>query len=166
MCAIVDTNCAGEIFNPEKQVPAGRQFLKWIDSRGASLVAAGQLLNELRKSERTRRWLAVASAKGILLEVDEAQVEKRARELRRQKADGSILTERKCESNDAHIIALAQVTGARLLYSKDGDLHRDFKNHHLIKGPRGTVYSTKEDTNVTRAHKRILEKPNLCATCL
>ena len=45
-------------------------------------------------------------------------------------------------SNDAHVIALAQVSGARLLYSNDSDLQDDFKDKSLIDSPRGRIYTT------------------------
>ena len=32
-----------------------------------------------------------------------------------------------CQSNDLHVLALAQVSGARLLYSNDLSLHQDFE---------------------------------------
>ena len=51
-----------------------------------------------------------------------------------------------CRSNDAHIIELAQISGARLLYSNDRDLTDDFRDRGLVPNPRGRVYST----NVTR----------------
>ena len=65
------------------------------------------------------------------------------------KADGS------CVSDDEHIIALAKVSGARLLYSKDGDLHSDFTNPRLLS--RGRVYSTMRGPELTAGHKRLLK---------
>ena len=47
-----------------------------------------------------------------------------------------------------HVLALAQVSGARLLYSNDQTLQRDFKNSKLIKNPRGNVYTTLRNKNV------------------
>ena len=70
--------------------------------------------------------------------------------------------EGRCHSNDTHVIALAQITGARLLYSNDKDLHEDFKNKRLIDEPRGKVYSTNEDKNFTNAHEKLLNNRNLC----
>ena len=69
-----------------------------------------------------------------------------------------------CRSNDQHIIALAHVGGARLLYSNDGDLHDDFDDKGLIDNPRGKVYSTRKKKNFTRAHERLLrlKKKDLC----
>ncbi len=42
-------------------------------------------------------------------------------------------------SNDAHILALAKLSGARILYSRDRKLHQDFKNPAIIDG--GMVYT-------------------------
>ena len=67
-----------------------------------------------------------------------------------------------CRSNDQHVIALAQVSGARLLYSDDGDLHEDFKNNRLINRPRGVVYSTKNGDNLTPAHRNLLGRTDIC----
>ena len=52
--------------------------------------------------------------------------------------------EGRCQSNDPHIIALAQVSGARLLYSNDKALQQDFKNQDLINNPKGKIYTTNE----------------------
>ena len=45
-----------------------------------------------------------------------------------------------CVSNDPHVIALARISGARLLCSRDQKLHSDFGNKHLVDNPRGSVY--------------------------
>ena len=45
-----------------------------------------------------------------------------------------------CKSNDEHVIALARVSGARVLYADDGDLHDEFKNAVLVPSPRGRIY--------------------------
>ena len=61
-------------------------------------------------------------------------------------------------------IALAQTSGARLPYSDDGDLHRDFKNPALIDNPRGTVYSTLRSDEFTPARRRQLSRRDICTT--
>ena len=66
-----------------------------------------------------------------------------------------------CRSNDQHVIALAQVSGARLLYANDGDLQRDFKKKALIGSPRGKVYSTKKHPELRPHHKQLLRR-NTC----
>ena len=66
-----------------------------------------------------------------------------------------IQNEGSCTSDDPHVIALAQVSRARLLYSNDGDLQKDFKNKRLIDQPRGKVYSTIKN-------KKLLGRKDLC----
>jgi len=46
-----------------------------------------------------------------------------------------------CRSDDIHILALARAGGARLLYTEDKDLKKDFKNKAIIDDPRGKIYS-------------------------
>ena len=59
------------------------------------------------------------------------------------------------------LLALAQVSGARLLYSNDKDLQQDFKDSRLIH-PEGYVYSTLKGKELTSTHKRHLGRRDLC----
>ena len=85
--------------------------------------------------------------------VNESQVRSRTEQL---KQAGS------CQSSDAHVIALAQVSQARLLYSNDKALRGDFKDKALIDNPEGKVYSTRLDGKFRNAHKKLLRMKNLC----
>ena len=67
-----------------------------------------------------------------------------------------------CVSDDQHVIALAQVSGARLLFSNEPNLHRDFKSKRLIDKPRGKVYSNKESKDLSKAHEKLLADKALC----
>ena len=64
-------------------------------------------------------------------------------------------------SDDPHVLALAFVSGARLLYTNDPRLQRDFTNPALIR-PRGKVYSTAVHRHFTDVHERLLRRRNLC----
>ena len=66
-----------------------------------------------------------------------------------------------CQSNDQHIIALAQLSNARLLYTNDGPLTQDFVNSELIKDPKGKVYSTNFSSEFDKKHKKLLYRKNL-----
>ncbi len=79
-----------------------------------------------------------------------------------------------CRSNDAHILALARVSGARLLYTNDQALQRDFNNPQIVSDPRGQVYTTllignrpyaaqRGESKVTNTHRELPECPGLCA---
>lgn len=69
-----------------------------------------------------------------------------------------------CQSDDTHIIALAQISGARLLFSNDKALHQDFKNKELINNPRGKVYSTLRGSDFRASHKNLLARRDLCVS--
>ncbi len=56
------------------------------------------------------------------------------------------------ESDDPHIIAIARVSGARLLCSRDQALHADFCNPGILNRPRGKVYQNSSHAHLlTRA---------------
>ena len=150
MCAIVDANVAHEVFSSDRP-EAGVKFFNWIKTRGR-LVVSGKLLEELNQTP-ARRWVRQALIAGLIRGVGESEVNVRTEELR---------NEGKCRSDDPHVLALAKISGARLLYSNDKDLHQDFKDKNLIDNPRGRVYSTLESKNFSVSHSRLLKKRDLC----
>ena len=152
MCAILDANVTSEVFGREKS-PAGQRFRDWLESGQSFLVMGGKLADELTHDHRFRTWSHPAIQYGRLRLVDSAEVEKRTVELRSSNA---------CISDDEHVIALAQLSGARLLFTNESGLHHDFKSKQLIDGPRGKVYSTKDTKELTRAHRTLLAKRSLC----
>lgn len=154
MCAIIDKDVVREAFGP-MPTPAGKKFRQGIDTGSMRLVVGGKLLDELDGNSNFKRWRSTAVQYGKLRLVNDASVDAKADELRKA---GS------CASNDQHIVALAQISGARLLYSNDGALHRDFKNRNLIDQPGGKVYSTRVTTAFGRGHRRLLNDRSLCRT--
>lgn len=53
-------------------------------------------------------------------------------------------------SDDPHILALARISGARLLCSHDQALHADFCNGQIISNPRGKVYQNASHARLLR----------------
>ena len=153
MCAIVDASVAGEVFGSSPQ-PAGKRFFEWVNKGNGRLVAGGKLLRELELSSGFRKWAAVAVSAGRMRIVNEGKVDARTEQLIK---DGV------CRSNDPHVLALAQVSGARLLYSNDMDLKDDFRDRRLIS-PEGHVYSTIRTKKLTSTHKRQLGMRDPCPT--
>ncbi len=153
MCAIIDANVAGEVFGPSPQ-QAAKKFYDWINKGSGRLVAGGKLLQELESgSQRFNRWAAEAVKFGMMRIVNEAEINTRTVRLKNQ---GVYV------SDDPHILALAQVSGARLLYSNDSALHEDFTNKELVDKPRGKIYSTLRTKNFSRSHRQMLNKGDLC----
>ena len=152
MCAIVDASVVGEVFGAGAP-PAGERFFAWLNRGSGRLVVGGKLLEELDGSKNFREWAREARLAGIVRTVSAREVEARTEQIR---DEGS------CVSNDPHVIALAQVSRARLLYSNDGRLQKDFRNKQLIDDPQGRVYSTRETKEFRPAHKKLLGRRDLC----
>ena len=152
MCAIVDVNVAHEVFGLSPH-PAGERFRNWINGGSGRLVAGGKLLEELENSPGFRDWSRTALNAGKMRIVNESEVNGRTERLQ---VEGAY------RSNDPHVLALAQVSGARLLYSNDIALQRDFGNKGLIDNPRGKVYSTLNSKSFENSHKRLLGRKDLC----
>ncbi len=151
MCAIVDANVAGQVFGNSRP-PAGEEFYKWLNAGKGRLVIGGKLLEELNQT-KFRKWASQALRLGFARRVDESRVERITAELHDKQL---------CTSDDPHVIALAQVSGARLLYSNDSDLQGDFKRKSLVDNPRGKVYSTRMHGDFKRSHRNLLNMPGLC----
>lgn len=152
MCAILDASALSEVFRPSPG-GAAEAFGKWIMHGRGSLVVGGKLLTELGKSLQFQTWYPTAVRSGRIVHVDDQKVNAAEEEI----AAGGL-----CQSNDHHVIALAQVSGARLLFANDSDLQKDFKDQALINRPRGKVYSTKEHPEFGPTHKRLLQR----STCM
>ena len=152
MCAILDANCVSEVFGRGDRPEAGKKFFDWLNEHG-KLVVGGKLRKELGKHSGFSQWYRQAINSGLAIDINDFIVNERTKNLEENKS---------CKSDDAHIIALAQVSKARLLYSKEINLHRDFGNSNLIKKPRGKVYSTLKVDNFSESHRKLLSNKNLC----
>ncbi len=153
MCAIVDANVAHEVFGAN-QTPAGKKFYDWINEGQGRLVIGGKLTKELNKaSMKFAQWAKRAILFGRIHSADNLKVDLTTRELA---AKGE------CVSNDIHIVSLAQVSGARLLFSNDEKLRTDFQNKNLIDKPRARIFSTRTGGDFTNSHKSLLARKDLC----
>ena len=155
MCAILDANAASVVFVADSgKPPAAREFLKRIDAGRLRLVVGGKLFEELKRgSPGFRHWWPNAERAGHVVVENAGDVAARTEEVE---------TARECVSDDPHVIALAQVGGARLLFTNDGNLQQDFKNPRLIGQPKGKVYTTLRRKELGRGHKQLLNDRNLC----
>ena len=151
MCAIVDVNVSNEIFG-DNRPKAGERFFERLNSGSLRLVVSRKLLAELNYG-KAQQWIQQAILAGKVHLETTGTVDEREEKLNE---------EGRCHSNDTHVIALAQISGARLLYSNDKDLQEDFGNKPLIDRPRGKVYSTNERKDFTSVHARLLNNRNLC----
>ena len=152
MCAILDANVAWQVFGADRP-PAGRAFFDRIDSGRVRLVVGGLLRRELDRSEVFQKWRRQAELAGRITLLNDDAVDETARQLEQENA---------CRSDDEHVVAIARLSGARLLYSNDVALQDDFTDKALVDRPRGKVYSTRIHQDLTATHRRLLASRNLC----
>ncbi len=148
MCLIVDTNVASKFFRAQ-EFPEALPLWKWVNGPRGCLVYGGtDLEREYKRVNEAQRVLRSLKQAGRAIEADRSQVDRVRDEL---------LEEESCRSNDQHIIALARVSGSRLLYSEENwnFLLDDFKNPVLINKPRGKIYKRSE-------HKDLLKRVAKC----
>ena len=153
MCAIIDNNVRHEVFGePSVQTAAGKFFVEWVNSGRGKLVVGGRLHAELAGYGNFNQWFRQALRLGNAISVPDAAVN----------AETAALESRRiCKSDDAHVLALARVSGARLLFTNDLALRDDFKNRDIIGGTRGVIYSTLkndqvDDSQVSDVHRDLL----------
>lgn len=154
MCAIVDNSARDEVFGGANS-PAGSYFLDWLTTGKGKLVVGGKLREELSGNQNFVTWLRQAIQAGRARVLEDSRVDAETQDV---KAKNS------CRSNDPHVIALAKVSGTRLLYTNDVLLEGDFKK--LI--PKGVVYTTKQDPmkQITREHQSLLgPRRRTCSIC-
>ena len=152
MCAIVDNSARDEVFG-EAQSAAGQYFFDWLQ-RGGSLVIGGRLTDELKGSHNFNVWLESALSAGRVRVVARSDVDAEEEGLEQATT---------LRSDDPHVLALAKVSGARLLYSNDRDLHKDFKNPAILgHSGRGTIYTSVKYKGIRRVHKQLLRRTDIC----
>ena len=153
MCAI-DANVRDQVFG-DSQPAVGEYLFNQLNSEKNKLrlVVGGKFLQELSKSRAFNTWLQTALLFGRAQSIADEDVETATQALRNQ---GS------CLSDDENVLALAQVSRARLLYTNDRALQRDFKNRQIVSGVQGRVYTTLRSEHVTRTHRGLLRRTDLC----
>ena len=159
MCAILDPSKFGKFTGSSEE---GDLFRNWLEDDGGSIVYPNdedlgqmrpEIVREMRKLiyEFTRdhkllRMLKNYYEQGKVRRIGLSEV---AQEYSGIKAN--------IRSNDRHILALALASGARLLYTADKPLARDFANPNVIGNPAGEVYMSATDQGRLR--------PDICKNC-
>lgn len=144
MCLIIDANKTADFVN-QPQHEDHRPIYRRID-RGLRVALGGRLLTEQYRIEKARRYFVELLRSGRALRYVDANVDAEEAEVTRSGL---------CKSDDPHVIALARVSGARVLFSEDQDLGTDFGNLELVPKPRGKVYKKAE-------HEPLLRNPPPC----
>ena len=148
MCIIIDANVLGK-FLADRPDDDAAPVQAWLLKRKGKLVysTGGKFAREIVGKAR-RRLLDYVRAG---LAVEEVRRERLLEEEQGLADD--------IKSDDPHVLALARVSGARLLYTDDGDLIADFKTKRFIDRPRGKVYSSAANRTLLSRTKCVLNPP-------
>ena len=137
MCIIIDANkLSSFLADPPDEDSA--PVRKWLDKGGILVYSTGSIFAE-EVTKRAKRKLTDYVRAGQAKVIPGEQF---------TDDESSLRTQRGLRSNDPHVLALARVSGARLLYTGDNDLIADFKNKQFIDKPRGKVYSGSANANL------------------
>jgi hypothetical protein len=135
MCIIVDANVINDLNKPTED---GAPILRWLLTGGGGLIVGGKLKSELARSSKLQATMVTLSQAGKLHKLNDEKVKAVAEGIQ---AD--------CCSNDCHVIAAAVISGCRLIFSRDQNLHKDAKNKDILT-PTAAIYQNK-------SHQHLLE---------
>ena len=155
MCAIMDNNVRDQVFGDDRP-DAGEFFYEWLQKRGGRLVVGGELLRELGGYSKFIQWLYEVRRTGRTRIIPDHEVDAETNDLKARHI---------CRSDDQHILALAIVSGVRLLFTNDDVLQDDFNDPEIINQPRGKIYTTRVHEDTTNTHRYLLSPRNIRQLC-
>jgi predicted nucleic acid-binding protein len=147
---IIDANAISLVLNPTGDNDFTPVWKALVEGR-ARAVYGGKLAEEYAKVEKLRALIRQFDSAGRFRHISAGQVDAEANKVK---------GEASCVSNDFHIIALARVSGVRLLCSHDRDLHADF-THPKVLQPRGSVYQKPNHAPLIRKHCQAHTRPSV-----
>ncbi len=142
MCLIVDADRMG-IFLETPEHADAKPVHQWLRRGVGRLVysTGGKFDSELYR--RARELLGAYRRAGSATLVPEDTFRDDALRLKE---------EARLRSNDAHVLALARASRARLLYTGDKSLQDDFRDPQIISNPRGKIYSGAKNRRLLNAN--------------
>jgi hypothetical protein len=146
VCIIIDACVASRVLISEADEDYGLVREAILCGRNP-IVYGGKLRKEYLKIAQVARMVKVLDQAGLAKSISDVEVDAQDMKLQENAS---------CRSNDTHVIALALVSGARLLCSADQGLHEDFTDPGLVSTPRGKVFQRAD-------HVHLLRKP--CSGC-
>ncbi len=131
MCVIIDMNVWPDLCSDATRTRFGK-VRAWLDTDEGRVVFGGtKYREEVGRIHAAVQLLAAYAQAGRAIQYKDAPIDDEAARIER---------EEQTRSNDQHILALACISGARILCTDDKKLMSDFKNRELVPEPRGRVF--------------------------
>jgi predicted nucleic acid-binding protein len=138
MCIIIDANKFNNVSSNAE--PNNFEPIRvWLHRREGKIVCGGYLLKELSTNAAALRWYREMDRAGLVTKVNNQKVYEETEYVK---------TNVNYVSDDPHVIALARISGARLIYTADKDLIKDFKSVNVVPKPKGKVYKRAQNSNL------------------
>lgn len=146
MLAIVDANCAQDTM----VCPPHADFAPIWDR-----LFGGQLVLAYGGTKLRKEYQRLSEVWRVVIALDRAGRARAFSDAAVDACQNDLISSKKLTSDDPHVIALARVSGARLLCSRDQALHTDFLSKSLIDKPRGKVYQSKKHVDLLPQGKKL-----------
>lgn len=154
MCVIIDTNALGQVFQTTPDASPGADAAAFMHARvrdGTVQMAWG--LCPRRREYRLEGLVARLHQARLVKLYKTDDLAEEARRLR-EKAGNRI------RSDDETVLAIACLSGARLLVSHDGDLCDDFRDREILtpKGKRYPLHRLPDPTPLRESHRTLVDQ--------
>ena len=137
MCCIVDNSVVGELVS--RRTPRSKLFLKLQLARKIRIATCGELKKEYGKHQAAIDFFVRVRRNNLLDDIDDEQID----------AEKDLVVKAaQPKSNDLHVLALARVSGARVIATDDRALQEDIGNKKLLDAPRGKVFSNENQRHL------------------
>ena len=135
-CLIIDANVFSLFGKTPINDKAAKLIAREVMGGNLRIASGGKNWRELAQMQDAGKWLSNRVRTGQAIRYDDSKVDS---EEKRIISGGGL------ESDDPHVIALSNVSGAKLLFSHDKHLHEDFK-----KICRGSIYQDASHHNLLK----------------
>ena len=147
MCMIIDANRLN-VFLSHQNNDDVKPIYSWLNNGSGKIVYSteGKFREEVKETARRALVELVRSGKARFVSGKQLKSEQER-----------LIKDSDYKSNDTHVLALALVSGARLLYTEDQALRSDFRKgkwrngRFIIRSPRGKLYSSRRNSNLLTA---------------
>lgn len=139
MLLMLDANCCAAALRMESEFPSFVRCL--LLGKGRLSIGGTKMLEEYNRISEMSKFLIALDRAGKIERIDRSAVDKMSQDLESRKV---------MDSDDPHVIAVACLSGARVLCTKDRALIRDFTAGRFFQ-PRGKIYSGERN-------RKLLEK--------
>lgn len=131
MDVIIDANCSASALCPQPHAEFAPLMQAILNGSLRIQYGGTKLTEEYMRLGQVWKFLRVLDQAGRVAVVARAAVDEEEKRL---------AEECQLKSDDPHVLAIARISGARLLCSRDQALHQDFGNPQIINKPRGKIY--------------------------